>query len=151
MFNKSILTLWIYSWRKNAERRPQPPHSPICILYQNETCRNEINPHRAIFATTKESFLFQEKKLRGINDFTFHFIDTFVMFSKVLCFLCLEVCFMSQVRAILPLESPLKQVVKILHSALFPWIHESVWENYLSLFCFISLKREFEIIWDNSR
>eukprot|EP00795_Rhopilema_esculentum_P004758 gene4758-21060_t len=47
-----------------TERRPQVPAGPVCLLYRNSTCKNEINPPRAIYATSKESFLFQEKKLR---------------------------------------------------------------------------------------
>lgn len=50
--------------RPYTQRRPLHPNAPICMLYKNATCKNEINPFRAIRTTSKESFLFQEKKLR---------------------------------------------------------------------------------------
>eukprot|EP00794_Sanderia_malayensis_P007685 gene7685-8522_t len=49
---------------KNTERRLNAANTPICTLYKNETCQNVLNPHRPIFAVSRQSFLFKEKKLR---------------------------------------------------------------------------------------
>ena len=61
----SVIMQFYFQYRTYTERRPQSSNGPVCLLYENSTCKGEINPYRTIKAESRQDFLFKEKKLRG--------------------------------------------------------------------------------------